>query len=53
MSCIAANALAQANEVSGKVKDARTAETMPGVSVVVKGTTVGTVTSSSGEFTLR
>jgi TonB-linked SusC/RagA family outer membrane protein len=41
----------QKKEISGSVKDAKGLP-LPGVSVVVKGTTTGTVTDSDGKFTL-
>ncbi len=39
------------NIVTGSVKD-DTGQTLPGVSVVVKGTTTGTVTDIDGKFSL-
>ncbi|RYY30164.1 MAG: hypothetical protein EOP46_21565, partial [Sphingobacteriaceae bacterium] len=42
---------AQSINVKGTIKDA-TGQGLPGASVAVKGTTVGTVTNSNGEFTL-
>lgn len=41
----------QKKELSGSVKDSK-GLTLPGVSVVVKGTTLGTVTDMDGKFTL-
>ena len=41
----------QKKELSGKVKDAK-GITLPGVSVVVKGTTTGTITDTDGNFRL-
>jgi len=41
----------QPKSISGKVTDASGA-TLPGVTVVIKGTTIGTVTNSEGEFTV-
>lgn len=38
--------------VSGKITDASTNEPMPGVNVVVKGTTIGMLTDINGSFTL-
>ncbi|UOG77449.1 SusC/RagA family TonB-linked outer membrane protein (plasmid) [Hymenobacter tibetensis] len=38
--------------LTGTVRDARTNEALPGVSVVVRGTTRGTVTGPQGEFKL-
>jgi TonB-linked SusC/RagA family outer membrane protein len=43
---------AQQRTVSGTVSD-QAGEALPGVNVVVKGTTVGTITSSEGTFTLQ
>jgi TonB-linked SusC/RagA family outer membrane protein len=39
--------------VKGVVTDASTKETMPGVNVTVSGTTLGTMTDASGNFTLE
>jgi len=43
-------ALAQEKTISGKVTAAEDGTTLPGVNVVVKGTTNGTVTDSDGQF---
>jgi hypothetical protein len=43
--------LAQVN-VSGVVVDGR-GETLPGVNIIIKGTTKGTVTNYDGEFTIQ
>ncbi len=40
-------------DVTGKVTDAATGETLPGVSVSVKGATTATVTNANGEFSLN
>lgn len=45
-------AFAQNTTVKGKVTDATTGESLPGVSVVIKGTNTGTQTDASGAFTL-
>ncbi len=45
-------AFAQTMTVQGKVSDAKTNETLVGASVVVKGTTNGTLTNIDGNFTL-
>lgn len=45
--------MAQGFTASGSVKDARTGDTMPGVNVTVKGTTLGTVTDAEGNFSLQ
>ena len=42
----------QAKEVSGVVTDSSDGETMPGVNVLIKGTTSGTVTDIDGRYTL-
>ncbi|MBY0427205.1 MAG: SusC/RagA family TonB-linked outer membrane protein [Cytophagales bacterium] len=39
--------------ISGKVTDASNGEALPGVSVVVKGTTIGTSTDDKGKYTLE
>ena len=43
----------QVQEVSGTVMDATTGETLPGVNVLIQGTTVGTVSNMDGEFSLQ
>jgi TonB-linked SusC/RagA family outer membrane protein len=47
------SAQSNAFTVSGVVTDGAKNETLPGVSVLVKGTTTGTVTDVNGKFTLR
>ncbi len=54
--CLAANkrlANTAAIAVSGSVTDAGTAESLPGVSVSIKGTTTGAITDASGKYTLN
>ncbi len=46
-------AWAQNRVVSGKVTDAETGQPLPGVSVVVKGTTTGTATGVDGGYTIN
>lgn len=45
-------ALAQ-NTVSGTITDAETGETLPGVNVMVKGTTIGAASDSEGAYSLN
>ena len=47
------SARAQAHEVSGQVLDAENDEPLPGVNVVVKGTTIGATTNASGNYTVQ
>ncbi|SFG43982.1 SusC/RagA family TonB-linked outer membrane protein [Pontibacter chinhatensis] len=42
-----------ARTVSGQVTDQESGQPLPGVAVIVQGTTVGTTTGASGEFTLN
>jgi TonB-linked SusC/RagA family outer membrane protein len=44
---------AQSRIITGTVTDADDGSTLPGVSVVVKGTSIGTVTGIDGNFTLN
>ncbi|MBK6344529.1 MAG: TonB-dependent receptor [Bacteroidales bacterium] len=46
-------AMAQQVKVSGKVTNAATGETLPGVTVVVKGTTSGVSTDLDGKYSLN
>ena len=45
-------AMAQQTVLTGKVTDKSTGESLPGVSIVVRGTTNGTITNVDGDFTL-
>ncbi|MDH4092105.1 MAG: TonB-dependent receptor [Cyclobacteriaceae bacterium] len=45
-------AYAQERTISGKVTDAETGENIPGVNIIVKGSTVGTSTDASGNYQL-
>ncbi len=42
----------QQQVVTGKVTDSQTGEPMPGVNIVVKGSTVGAMTDSQGKYTV-
>jgi TonB-linked SusC/RagA family outer membrane protein len=53
VSVLMQQAMAQSRAVTGKVTDASTNQPLPGVSVIVKGTTVGTATGIDGGFTLN
>ena len=44
---------AQQLTVTGKVSDNQTQESLPGVNVLVKGTTIGTATNSKGQYLLN
>ncbi len=44
---------AQSRPISGRVVDKSTNEGLPGVSVIVKGTTAGTATDADGRYTLN
>ncbi|MCC5904639.1 MAG: TonB-dependent receptor [Balneolaceae bacterium] len=46
-------AFAQSVTVEGTVSDANTGELLPGVNILIAGTSTGTVTDLSGEFTLN
>ncbi|MFD1144161.1 SusC/RagA family TonB-linked outer membrane protein [Larkinella insperata] len=50
-SCLALTA--QSQTVSGRVTAGESGEPLPGVSVVIKGTTQGTNTDNAGKYTLR
>ncbi|HEY4650792.1 MAG TPA: TonB-dependent receptor [Pontibacter sp.] len=47
------HAMAQTRTVTGKVTDQETGLGLPGVSVVVKGTTIGAATNAEGAYTLN
>ena len=46
-------AAAQGGGVRGRVTDAATSEPLPGVSVIITGTTTGTTSGNGGEFTIN
>ncbi|MGQ9621298.1 MAG: carboxypeptidase-like regulatory domain-containing protein, partial [Bacteroidales bacterium] len=43
----------QQQVVTGKVTDSQTGEPMPGVNVVVKGTTIGAITDANGNYSIN
>ena len=49
---VAAPAFAQTKTVTGKVTDEASIP-LPNVSVIIKGTTTGTVTNATGNYTIR
>ena len=49
---LSASTLYAQNTVSGAVTDAESGESLPGVNVVVKGSTIGTVTDIEGSYSL-
>lgn len=50
--CVTSCALAQTS-ISGKVTDAATGESLAGVNIIVKGTVLGTISNTNGEFSLK
>lgn len=50
--CVTSLGIAQQTEVEGKVTDVQSNEVLPGVNVMVKGTTTGTFTDVDGEYKL-
>ena len=46
-------AMAQQTVLTGKVTDSSSGEALPGVSIVVKGTTNGTITNMDGIYNLN
>ncbi len=52
--CLTGNILAQEEQsVSGTVTDANTSEPLPGVTVIIKGSTLGTITDLDGNFIIQ
>lgn len=50
--CFWTDAFSQSKRVSGTVKDQETGDPLPGVSVLIRGTTNGTITDGAGTFAL-
>lgn len=46
-------AWSQVVSISGKVTDGESGEPLPGVTVLVQGTTIGTITNFDGDYTLK
>ncbi len=53
VSGIYSSSFAQQNLVTGRITDASTGEAMPGVNIVVKGTSTGTLSDANGRFSLN
>ncbi|MCX2741323.1 SusC/RagA family TonB-linked outer membrane protein [Pontibacter anaerobius] len=47
------SAMAQVRTITGTVTDAATSQPLPGVAVIVKGTTVGTTTGVNGDYSVN
>ncbi|HRC67065.1 MAG TPA: carboxypeptidase-like regulatory domain-containing protein, partial [Bacteroidales bacterium] len=41
------------NRIEGKVTDAKSGEALPGVTIYIKGTTIGTVSDVNGKYVLE
>jgi TonB-linked SusC/RagA family outer membrane protein len=52
LACASSEVLAQERTISGKVTSVEDGEGLPGVNVVVKGTTDGTVTDADGNYSI-
>ena len=44
---------AQQFQVKGKITDSQTGEAMPGVNIVVQGTSVGAISNADGSYTIN
>ena len=53
VSLFSVGAMAQVLKVTGKVTDSKTGEGLPGVSVIVKGTTTGAATDINGAYSIN
>jgi hypothetical protein len=52
-SAFASDPLAPKRAITGKVTDNSTSEPLPGVNIVIEGTTLGTVTNTEGNYTIE
>ena len=52
MTCLLQQAVAQDKSVSGRVTDGSNGQGLPGVTVLAKGTKIGTATNADGQFSL-
>ncbi|WP_242929500.1 SusC/RagA family TonB-linked outer membrane protein [Pontibacter vulgaris] len=53
VSALLQQAMAQVKAITGKVTDATTNQPLPGVTVLVKGTTAGTATGADGSYSIN
>ncbi|QCR24282.1 SusC/RagA family TonB-linked outer membrane protein [Pontibacter sp. SGAir0037] len=53
LSALLQEAMAQSRTITGRVTDATTNEGLPGVTVLVKGTQVGTATNATGNYSIN
>jgi TonB-linked SusC/RagA family outer membrane protein len=53
MLCMASHLYGQSKTITGKVTDASTREALPGVNILVKGTSQGTATDTSGHYSVN
>ena len=51
--CGTTSLMAQTTSVSGKVTDGATGDALAGVNIVVKGRVIGTISNTSGEYSLK
>ncbi len=49
---VPASLFAQASEITGTITDAANGEPLPGVTIIVKGSTIGTVTDFEGNYSI-
>lgn len=52
LGCLASSALAQSGKIAGTVTEASNGDPLPGVNVVIEGTTQGAITDADGYYTI-
>lgn len=50
---LSAAGYAQQRTITGRVTDASSGEPLPGVTIIVKGTTIGTITNVDGNYSIQ
>ena len=50
--CIASSAVAQNRTITGTVTDSQDGKPLPGVTVKIKGSQIGTITSADGKYAI-